>query len=65
MVTVDYFTSFFKNRLYDLKATTVINKLKAHMARFGIPYEIVSDSEVPSTIVERLKPSPKSMGSST
>lgn len=54
-----------KFRLYDLKATTVINKLKAHMARFGIPDEIVSDSVVPSTIVESLKPSSKSMCSST
>ena len=65
MVTVYYFSSFFKIWAVRLKATTVINKLKAHMARFGIPDEIVSDSVVPSTIVERLKPSSKSMGSST
>lgn len=44
MVTVDYFSIFFEvDRLYDLKATTVIKKLKAHMARYGIPDEVISD----------------------
>ena len=45
MVTVDYFSGFFEiDRLYDLKVSTVIRKLKTHMARYGIPDEIVSDS---------------------
>ena len=45
MVTVDYFSGFFEiDRLYDLKVSTVIRKLKAHMARYGIPDEVVSDS---------------------
>ena len=44
MVTVDYFSGFFEiDRLYDLKASTVIKKLYAHMARYGIPDEVVSD----------------------
>ena len=45
MVTVDYFSGFFEiDRLYDLKVSTVIRKLKTHMARYGIPDEVVSDS---------------------
>ena len=44
-MTVDYFSGFFEiDRLYDLKISTVIRKLKAHMARYGIPDEVVSDS---------------------
>ena len=44
-MTVDYFSGFFEiDRLYDLKVSTVIRKLKAHMARYGIPDEVVSDS---------------------
>ena len=44
MVTVDYFSSFFEvDRLYDLIASTVIKKLKGHMAWYGIPDEVVSD----------------------
>ena len=44
-MTVDYFSGFFEiDRLYDMKASTVIGKLKAHMARYGIPDEVVSDS---------------------
>lgn len=44
MVTVDYFSIFFEvDRLYELKATTVIKKLKAHMARYGITDEVISD----------------------
>ena len=42
MVTVDYFSGFFEiDRLYDLKTSTVIRKLKGHMARYGIPDEVV------------------------
>ncbi|PFX28599.1 Retrovirus-related Pol polyprotein [Stylophora pistillata] len=44
IMTVDYFLSFLEvHRLYDLKATTVIKKPKAHMARYGIPDEVISD----------------------
>ena len=44
-MTVDYFSSFFEiDRLYDLNVSTVIRKLKRHMARYGIPDEVVSDS---------------------
>ena len=44
-MTVDYFSGFFEiDRLYDLKASTVIMKLYALMARYGIPDEVVSDS---------------------
>ena len=45
MVTVDYFSGFFEiDRLYDLKVSTVIRKLKTHMARHGIPDEVLADS---------------------
>ena len=45
MVTVDYFSGFFEiDRLYDLKVSTVIRKLKTHTARYGIPDEVLSDS---------------------
>ena len=45
MVTVDYFSGFFEiDRLYDLKVSTVIRKLKTHVARYGIQDEVVSDS---------------------
>ena len=45
MVTIDYYSGFFEiDRLYDLKVSTVIRKLKTHMARYGIPDEVVSDS---------------------
>ena len=44
-MTVDYFSGFFEiDRLYDLRASTVIMKLYALMARYGIPDEVVSDS---------------------
>jgi len=44
-VTEDYFSGFFEiDRLYDLKVSTVIRKLKTHMARYGIPDEVVSGS---------------------
>ena len=45
VVTVDYFSGFFEiDRLYDLKVSTVIRKLTTHMAQYGIPDEVVSDS---------------------
>lgn len=44
MVTVDYFSSFLEvDRFYDSKASTVIKKLKAHVARYGIPDEVESE----------------------
>ena len=44
LVTVDYFSNFFEiDRLYSTHTLPVIRKLKAHMARYGIPDEIVSD----------------------
>ena len=44
-MTVDYFFGFFEiDRLYDRKASTVMKKLYAPMARYGIPDEVVSDS---------------------
>lgn len=43
-MTVDYFSRFFEvDRLHDLKAATAIKKLMVHMARFGIPDQVISD----------------------
>ena len=40
LVTVDYFSNFFEiDRLYDTRTKAAILKLKAHMARYGIPDE--------------------------
>ena len=44
LVTVNYFWNFFEiDRLYDTTTKSLILKLKAHMARYGIPDELVSD----------------------
>ena len=44
LITVDYFSNFWEiDRLDDTTATTVIRKLKAHFARYGIPCQVVSD----------------------
>ena len=44
LVTVCYLSNFFEiDRLYQTSARTVVNKLKAHFARYGIPDTIVSD----------------------
>ncbi|CAB3981085.1 Retrovirus-related Pol poly from transposon [Paramuricea clavata] len=44
LVTVDYFSIFFEiDRLYCTQAVSVIRKLKAHLARYGIPEELISD----------------------
>jgi hypothetical protein len=44
LVTVDYFSNFFEiDRLYSTQAVSVIRKLKAHLARYGIPEELISD----------------------
>ena len=43
--TIDDISGFFEiDRLYDLKVSTVIRKLRTHMARYGVPDEVVSDS---------------------
>ena len=45
LVTVDYFSGFFEiDKLKDTTSQTVITKLKAHFARYGIPETIVSDN---------------------
>ena len=45
MVTVVYFSGFFEiDRLYDLKVSNVIRKLKTHISRYGIPDEVMTDS---------------------
>ena len=45
LVTVDYYSKFIEiDRLYDTTSSEVIHKLKAHMARHGIPERVVSDN---------------------
>ncbi|XP_062589078.1 uncharacterized protein K02A2.6-like [Saccostrea cucullata] len=45
LITVDYFSKFIEvNRLQDGKAATVINILKQHFARLGIPEEFICDN---------------------
>ena len=45
VITVCYKSNFWElDRLYDTKSTTVIKKLKAHLARYGIPRQLVSDN---------------------
>ncbi|XP_062603618.1 uncharacterized protein K02A2.6-like [Saccostrea cucullata] len=45
LITVDYFSKFIEiNRLQDGKAATVIDILKQHFARLGIPEEFISDN---------------------
>lgn len=45
LITVDYYSKFIEvNRLTDGKATTVINILKQHFARLGIPEIFMSDN---------------------
>ena len=44
LVRVYYFSNFFEiDGLYNTTTKAVILKLKAHMARYGIPDELVSD----------------------
>ena len=43
LITVCYKSNFWElDRLTDTKSTTVIKKLKAHLARYGIPRQLVS-----------------------
>lgn len=45
LVTVDYFSNFWEiDSLESTKASTVIRKLKAHFARYGIPSTVISDN---------------------
>ena len=45
LVTVDYFSNFFEvDRLCSTTSGAVVKKLKGHIARYGIPDEIVSDN---------------------
>ena len=45
LVTVDYYSNFWEiDKLSDTRSKTVINKLKAHFARYGIPDQVVSDN---------------------
>ena len=48
MITADYFSSFFEvDSLTTKTANEVIRKLKAHLARHGIPDQLVSDNRQP------------------
>ena len=45
LVTVDYYSNFIEvDRLYSTSSSAIIHKLKAHMARHGIPERVVSDN---------------------
>jgi transposase InsO family protein len=45
LVTVDSYSGWFEmNTLLDTSTTTVVQKLKSHFARFGIPDMVISDS---------------------
>lgn len=45
LITVDYFSQFFEvDFLPELTSSTIIQKLKAHFARHGIPETIISDN---------------------
>ncbi len=45
LVTVDYFSNFFEvDYLTTTSSNAVIKKLKGHIARYGIPDEVVSDN---------------------
>ena len=45
LVTVDYYSNFWEiDRLYTTTSKSIIQKLKSHFARNGIPNEVVSDN---------------------
>ena len=54
LITVDYFSNFWEvDRLNTTtKSHAVISKLKAHMARYGIPDILVSDNG-PQFIIDK------------
>ena len=44
LILVDYYSSYFEiNSLENLQANTVVNKVRSHFARYGIPDIVVSD----------------------
>ena len=45
LITVDYYSSFFEvDFLPEMTSSTIISKLKSHIARYGIPDQIYSDN---------------------
>ena len=45
LVTVDYFSQFFEvDYLSDTTSLTILSKLQAHFARYGLPDKIISDN---------------------
>ncbi|KAL9978632.1 hypothetical protein ACROYT_G016169 [Oculina patagonica] len=45
LITVCYKSNFWElDRLYDIKSSIIIKKLKAHLARYGIPKQLASDN---------------------
>ena len=45
LLTVDYFSGFFEiDKMTTTTVSQVINKLKPHFARYGIPRQLVSDN---------------------
>ena len=45
LVTTDRYSNFFEvNRLYSKSSSEVITKIKAHIARYGIPNKLISDT---------------------
>lgn len=52
-VTIDYYSSFFEvDRLNAKTAKEVIGKMKSHLARHGIPDQVMSDNGQPFASVE-------------
>ena len=45
LITVDYYSNFWEvDYLPDMNSKTIIGKLKTHLARYGIPDQIISDN---------------------
>lgn len=48
LITVDYYLDYFEvDRLHSKTGSSIISKLKAHLARHGIPDTLVSDNGPP------------------
>ena len=48
LITLDYYSDYFEvDRLSSKNGNAIVNKLKAHMARHGIPDSLVSDNGPP------------------
>jgi len=44
-ILVDYFSNFFEvNSLKNMQSNTIINILKEHFGRYGIPETLISDN---------------------